>query len=531
MSSNLASAAPASAEASAPGEKSGLWLLLALLVAVTAYRGLSLYFGSMDLYVDEAQYWTWAQKLQWGYYSKPPVIAALIALTTAACGDGVFCVKSGALLLYPFITLLIWAIARRLFGGRVAFWSAVAFILLPGVSLSSLIISTDVPFFLFWTLALYAYLRATENISWTWWLLAGAAAGLGLLTKYTMVIFALSVLLHLALTPPLRRHFRNPRLYAAMALALLVFAPNLWWNAGNGWPTLRHTEDISHLNGDAGLHWNHLSDFLGGQFGVMGPVFFGAWMVLTLWRPRSWYADQRYRFLACFALPFLGLISLQALVGRANANWGAMAYASGTIFLVALLLQRGRTTLLTVGLAFNLLLMPIAYHFDAWTRYFVIELADKSNLPQCFPAWRKLQPCDLFITLPDPYKRVRGWAQLGRQAQLLQAQYPGALFLGDARDILAELMYYVRPHPLDAVLWNPQHVMDSHYALSTRMDDKLGRDFLYVTDAARLPPEVLSAFGSVEALPPLHVTVLRDFALDYKVWYLRDFKGYAQAQP
>ena len=526
-----------SAQSSDWAEKYGLWALLGVLALVTAYRGLSLYFDGLDLYVDEAQYWTWAQKLDWGYYSKPPVIAALIALTTAACGDGAFCVKSGALLLYPLVTLLIWATARRLFGGQVAFWSALAFLLLPGVSLSSLIISTDVPFFLFWTLALYAYLRAVEEPgasasgSWGWWLLAGAAAGLGLLTKYTMVIFALSVLLHLALTPALRRHFRNPWLYAAMALALLVFAPNLWWNAQHGWPTLRHTEDISHLNGEAGLHWNHLGEFLGGQFGVMGPVFFAAWLALTLWRPRRWYADERYRFLACFALPFLGLISLQALAGRANANWGAMAYASATIFLVALLLQRGRTTLLAVGLGLNLLLMPIAYHFDAWTHYFVIEQVNRSNLSQCLRAWRKFDDCGELLTLPDPYKRVRGWAQLGRQAQLLHSQYPNTLFLGDSRDVLAELMYYVHPHPLDAVLWNPRHVMDSHYALSTTMDDKLGRDFLYITDADRLPPEVLQGFGSVEGLPPLHVTVHRDFALDYKVWYLQDFKGYPKVNP
>ncbi len=535
-----ANTAKPSSKPSGWAEKHGLWVLLALLVLVTLYRGFSLYFDGLDLYVDEAQYWTWAQKLDWGYYSKPPVIAALIALTTSACGDGAFCVKSGALLLYPLVTLLIWAIARRLFDGRVAFWSAVAFLLLPGVSLSSLIISTDVPFFLFWTLALYAYLRAIEEPAaaptvkqdqrWGWWLLAGAAAGLGLLTKYTMVIFALSVLLHLALTPSLRRHFRNPRLYAAMLLALLVFAPNLWWNAQHGWPTLRHTEDISHLNGEAGLHWNHLSDFLGGQFGVMGPVFFAAWLALTLWRPRRWYADERYRFLACFAVPFLGLICLQALAGRANANWGAMAYASATIFLVALLLQRGRTTLLAIGLALNLLLMPIAYHLDAWTRYFVVELVDHSNVGQCLRAWRKLDACDEFITLPDPYKRVRGWAELGRQAQLLRSQFPDALYLGDSRDVLAELMYYVRPHPLDAVLWNPQHVMDSHYALSTSMDDKLGRNFLYITEADKLPPEVLGGFDSAEPLPPLHVTVHRDFALDYKVWYLQDFKGYPKAE-
>jgi 4-amino-4-deoxy-L-arabinose transferase-like glycosyltransferase len=502
------------APAAGPGERASFWLLLGPTVLVTAYRALSLHYAgmSLDLYVDEAQYWTWAQKLDWGYYSKPPVIAAVIALTGQACGDSPFCVKSGALLLYPLSTLLIWALARRLFDGRVAFWSAAAFLLLPGVSFSSLIISTDVPFFLFWTLALYAYLRAVEPAggnAWGWWLLAGAAAGLGLQTKYTMVIFAASALLHLAVTPRLRPLLRSPRLYAAMLLALLIFAPNLWWNAHHGWPTLRHTEDISHLNGGAGLHWNHLGEFLGGQFAVMGPLFFGAWLALTAWRPGRWWADERYRFLACFALPFLGLICLQALLGRANANWGAMAYAAATVFMTALLLQRRLLLLFAAGMALNVALMPIAYHFDALTRYFVIDLKSRT----------------------DPYKRVRGWAQLGRQTQLLRAQYPAALLLGDSRDVLAELMFYVHPHPLDAVLWNPRGEMSNHYALSTTMDDKTGRDFLYVTGSDKLAPEMLAAFGSVEALPPLHVTIHPDYALDYKVWLLQDFKGYAKETP
>jgi hypothetical protein len=87
-------------------------------------------------------------------------------------------------------------------------------------------------------------------------------------------------------------------------------------------------------------------------------------------------------------------------------------------------------------------------------------------------------------------------------------------------------MYYVRPHPLDAVLWNPQHVMDNHYALSTTMDDKQGRDFLYVTEASQLTPQMIASFDSVEELPPLHVTIHPDYALDYRVWHLQGFKGY-----
>ena len=55
----------------------------------------------VTLYVDEAQYWTWAQNLDWGYFSKPPVIAWLIAASTALFGDGILAVKLSAILLYP----------------------------------------------------------------------------------------------------------------------------------------------------------------------------------------------------------------------------------------------------------------------------------------------------------------------------------------------------------------------------------------------------------------------------------------------
>jgi hypothetical protein len=356
---------------------------------------------------------------------------------------------------------------------------------------------------------LYCYVRTLENDSWIWWLLAGAASGLGMLTKYTMGIFAVSVLLHLAVTPSLRRHFRSPKPYAAALVTLLVFAPNLWWNARNGWPTLRHTGDISELGNHAGLHWNHLSDFLGSQFAVLGPILFGAWLGLTLWRPRSWWSNEKHRLLACFAIPFLGIISLQALFGRANANWGAMAYVTASIFVAALLIERRALRWLAAGIAVNAVLMLVGYHFDALTSTLGIPV--NSHF--------------------DPYKRVRGWAQLGRQAQLVQSQYPRALFLADSRDLMAELEYYVHPHPLDAVLWNPQHVMDNHYALTTTIEDKRDREFLYVTAPGPLPPEVRNSFEYVEALPPLHVSVHPDFGLDYAVWHLDRFRGYNSLTP
>ena len=48
---------------------------------------------------------------------------------------------------------------------------------------------------------------------------------------------------------------------------------------------------------------------------------------------------------------------------------------------------------------------------------------------------------------------------------------------------------------------------------------------------AASPKTWRKAWISAEALPPLHVTIHSDYALDYRAWYLRGFKGYAQDAP
>ena len=78
-----------------PGDCEDRLPLLLIVLALSLWRAIVILTSPLDLYVDEAQYWTWAQALDWGYFSKPPMIAAVIAATTAVCGDGVACVKSG----------------------------------------------------------------------------------------------------------------------------------------------------------------------------------------------------------------------------------------------------------------------------------------------------------------------------------------------------------------------------------------------------------------------------------------------------
>src|SRR5665213_92650 len=95
------------------------------LFAVTAARLLWLALGQANLYPDEAQYWWWSLHPAFGYYSKPPLVAWIIALTTAALGDSELGVRIAAPLLHFAAALAVFGLARRLYDSRVAMWSAV----------------------------------------------------------------------------------------------------------------------------------------------------------------------------------------------------------------------------------------------------------------------------------------------------------------------------------------------------------------------------------------------------------------------
>src|SRR6266446_10998787 len=151
------------------------WMLLGV-ATITALRLVWLALQPADLFPDEAQYWVWSQRLALGYYSKPPLVAWLIALTTGLFGDGEFAVRLSAPLLHAGAAIFVYATGARLFDRRAEFWSALAYASLPGVSVSAFIISTDAALLLFWAAALYCFIRAREDGGRGWWVAVGLAA-------------------------------------------------------------------------------------------------------------------------------------------------------------------------------------------------------------------------------------------------------------------------------------------------------------------------------------------------------------------
>ncbi len=479
------------------------WLLVLLLILLTVYRLWVIPRLGVTLYIDEAQYWTWAQSLDWGYFSKPPVIGWLIAASTAVFGDGLIAVKLPALILYPATSWLLYRIGTRLFDARVGFRTGLAFCLIPLVSALGLAVSTDAPLLFFWALGMLALIRALETDYMRDWLLLGAAVGLGIMSKYTMAAFGLSAGVYLLSNIRLRRIFVHPGLWAAIALACLIVLPNILWNWAHDFPTLRHTADITHVDGLNDKNGN-LSEFLLAQAGSLGPGFALAFLggLFLAWRKRR---DGRYQFLLAFSVPLLAIVIIQASRSEANGNWAAPALLAALLLATKFLARLRNQSWWLIAIGLNLVLMFGAYHLGDFYRIS-----------------GKIQTAKM-----DPLKRAKGWDALAEAIRPYLVAHPDAVMLTEDRTMMAHMLYQFRDLAPDHAAWTPGTHPADHYQLTTPLDDSPhSRPYLLISRDDN--QALLERFASSTRLARISIEIEPGLKREASIWLLRDFRGYAR---
>jgi 4-amino-4-deoxy-L-arabinose transferase-like glycosyltransferase len=478
-------------------EKKYVWTLIGLLGIFWLYRLFVLFNAPYDLYFDEAYYYNWAQNPDWGYYSKPPMLGWLIYVTTSLFGDSQVAIKSGAMLLYPLTTFVIYLIAKELFDVKVAFYAALIFFTLPSVLMSSLIISTDVVLLFFWSLALLFFIKSIYHDRARDWILAGLFSGLGLMSKYNFIFFLISVVLVLILIPRYRKYFANKYLYLSMFIAFVVFLPNLIWNYNHDFVSFTHTQQISHVSGQL-IHPEKFLEFFGAQFLVFGPILFFFYWVIVF--KRVFLQNEKYLILFLFSISTLGFIMILSFISRSFANWAAVTYVSATILVVAYLVAEKKERLLKASVVIHTLLALVFFHYHALADIAGVELTRKS----------------------DPYKRVSGWSDVAGMIMKEHEKYPDTLLLADGRAEVAEFDYYTK---MKTYIFNPQKEMDNHYHLTRDLNDVRGKDFFFVSEY--IDEELLAPyFESVKKIGRVNKVLYPDFNRTYTLFYLQNFKGY-----
>lgn len=408
---------------------------------VTGLRLLGLHLSATDLYVDEAQYWSWAQRPAWGYFSKPPLIAWVIGLSQAVCGTGEACVRAPSTLAWAVTAAAVGGVGSALYGSRVGFWAGLSALLSPGAIYSARIISTDAPLLAFWSLALLAFVRLRAGGGSAWGLALAAGLGLGLLSKYAMGYFFACLLLAALIDPASRAALQRPAVQGGLLGGLLLLVPNLAWQATHGLATLRHT--AGNATGGGGLPgFDDAFGFVAAQFVLAGPVILVAVCTAAgLWARRR-LTDPRDRLLLAFSVPVLGLLITLAFVTRANANWAAPGLIAVFVLGPALLLRWQRQVWLMGGLALGLLIqigLPVA---DA-------------HAPRLTLAGRPL------------FERTLGWGGFGQAVAIRAAGAGLETVVAERRRDTAALLYYGRDRSLIVTAWpaDPDRFAEDHFQL------------------------------------------------------------------
>lgn len=479
------------------------WWLLGALGVLTVVRIVGLKFSAVDFFFDEAQYWAWAQAPAFGYFSKPPLLAWIIAGTQKVCGSGEACIRAASPVFYLGTSLVVYATALRLYGARTAFWAALCLALGTGVVFSSRIISTDVPLLFCWAVALYAYLRLLDEKNWRWAAMLGIACGAGMLAKYAMAYFAFSVLLAAWVDPRARDLLRHRLLWIAVAIAGLLLLPNIIWVATHDFVTLKHTGD--NISGSAGIGFRPLNavTFLLSQFGVFGPIIFGVFLTILI-RPMPVAPQPADRIMIAFALPPLAIVAVNAIFNHANANWAAPSAISITILAVAILVRldasRWLKATVAIGLAAQIAL-PIA---DAF--------ANRISLK--------------FLAKPDIYARTVGWRALSEGVVQAAKASGAAAIVADQRDVTASLIYYARKSCIPVYSWRTSPAFSHQFDIDRPLTPASPQPILYVTGC---PVETRAAlhYSRIEQLPVITAPSGRTSSRALYAWKLMGSRGNA----
>jgi len=495
-------------------------LFIFLSVCFLISRLFYINYGPLELSPDEAHYWEWSRRPDLSYYSKGPLIAYLIGLTTAIGGANELGVRFLAPFFLFFSSLIIYRLSIELYNdSMIGVLAGLLLQFIPLFAAYGIIMTIDSPFIFFWILSLYLFFKAIKENKIIWWALLGVSTGLGMLAKYSMAFFYICGAIYLIMEKEKRGLLKDLKTYLPLIISLILFLPVLVWNIKNDFVTFRHTG--GHLGIYEGLKIRPLSflEFIGSQFGVITPFLFIAFMIaiFQLTVPFATNREKKNRtvtspptvtsqpiehtlFLLSFSLPVLLFFLLKSLQAKVQANWPLMAYPAMILLSVAWYVNKWQSLkkwmryLFVLSLAFLVFITPFLYF---------PEILD---LPPKF----------------DPSSRLRGWKDLGRKVTLLSEELKrrGLPFfiVSDKYQVSSEIAFYTEGNPVTYCVNLGRRM--NQYDLWPGFHNFVHYNAIFVTIGDSEMPG-----GFRERFSECYKEVLKTGVREYSIFRCYDFKG------
>ena len=350
---------------------------------------------------DEFLYLAEAHHMAWGYMEVPPLLS-VFAWITNLFGTSMFWLKFFPSLFGAFTFLIVGKIIIS-FGGKVMalFLGFLPFIFGAYLSVHFLFQPGFLDVF-FWTMIAYSILRFIQTKKNSWLYVFGISAGLGLMSKYSIAFFIISILIGLLITRN-RKIFLNKHLYFSTLIAFLIFLPNLLWQYNYHFPVIVHMKELHQFQ----LQYVEPSGFLSDQILMNLAVVF-IWLAglyFLIFKEKG-----KYRI---FAWAYLSVILiLLYFQGKGYYSLGVypVLFAFGAIHLERFSTQHSRVwkyVIIIIPCALGIRIMPIG--FPMWkparlTAYYQARHLGKFGLYK----WEDLK----LHTIPQDFADMQGWKEM-----------------------------------------------------------------------------------------------------------------------
>lgn len=315
-----------------------IWIVLGVHFLI--WMGVSLV---LDVHPDMADHWVWSRFLQWGYYEHPPMVALTMRILTMIAGSGVMTLKIGSILFSVGILLLCYRVGVLYFDRKVALIFVLILETTPYFSMGSVFWHIDQPYMVFWLGGVYTIGRYTKSGNTNWFFLFGVIAGLGALSKYTMILLPVCLLVWCVINKEARRLLINWRVYLAAIIALAIVSPNLYWNSQNDWRTFTYVLEKG-LTGSK--HGENFIQFFFSQFllfSLVYSVYF--WSAVVRRRMKAGHMSDPEKggrlahsfLLITGILPVLNFTVTSFMGSLTDPHWVNVAYFSAFLLLARLI--------------------------------------------------------------------------------------------------------------------------------------------------------------------------------------------------
>ena len=207
-----------------------LWMILPVVLA-----------SSYALDVPEGIYW--GHEWQLGYYKHPPFSSWILYSFYYIFGYiGPYILSQICILL---TLLFVYLLAKDFLSKEKAFFSSILVLSIYYYTWPSIEFNHNVAQMPIWSGLIYIFYLSLKNNEWRHWIVFGVVAGIGMLTKYSVVFLVFSIFLFSLLTS-YRVLWLSMKPWVAVAIALCVFSPHIIWLYQHDWLTFTYIQSRSH---------------------------------------------------------------------------------------------------------------------------------------------------------------------------------------------------------------------------------------------------------------------------------------------